>query len=136
MASYGTSVLRVGWRTYENRIGGGRRQVIAFIMQAAVLFAFLYFAPWFGDFVAESRLVAASVLAILGSGFLTLIWDIARVPKNMNDMAKKRVSDLRKLLLLNADADKLKARMLDLCKEGRALVARSAPRSDVDEWKA
>ncbi len=135
MAKYWKWVLRVGWRSYRERTQGGRRKVIGFLIQSAVLFGILYFIPWLGVLKDEARLAAAASAAIVISGVLLLLVDIIRAPKKMNDMAGARLCELHRALRLDENTEAIKLEMLALCEEGRALVARKATRLEADTWK-
>ena len=131
MTDYWKWVAIVGWRLFRERISSGWKQVILFAMQTALIFAILFFSPWFGDYVAESRLAAASSIAVILAAAFLFLFDLLRAPKVMNDLAKVRLADLREALQLNADAKAVKDAMLSLCREGRGLVAAEVPMAEI-----
>lgn len=83
MRVYLSVVVKKAWSLFRGRIADKGHGVPAFMVQTALLFALLYFVPWFGDFRSESRLALAGAAAVLGSVLLSFLGDLLRAPAIM-----------------------------------------------------
>lgn len=135
MGRYWLSVFSDGWATYLSRLKGGTRQVIGFLIQTAIVLGLLYFIPWFGDIQDEARLVAATVGAVLVSGFLLFLGDLLSAPMRLQQRSEARILLLETALRLDADVDAMKAETLEICERGRKLNASELTEESVVVWK-
>lgn len=98
MFGYEKLVWRTAWDRFKVRLFAGARQVVGFILQTTILFAILFYQPWFGDVQQESRMAAAGIAAVLLSSLLSFLWDLFRAPAVIFANLSSRVEDLERKL--------------------------------------
>lgn len=75
--------------------------MILFVLQAAIIFGLLYFAPVFGSLQDTARQSAAGVIAVIGSSILLFLYDLVRAPvlidREKSDTLEHQSREMEKL---------------------------------------
>ena len=127
---YWRKVVAFGWGRFRSRASWDK--VVFYLAQSAALFLVLFFAPWFGEIQAEARLAAAGGVALLGSAFILLIWDILASPKAMHDALERTVAMHEETLGYHASQARHEEAIIALYREGEAIYQAE---SDYEKWR-
>lgn len=102
-----------------------------FIIQSALIFALLWFAPDFGDLEKQTKTIIITLSAIFGSLFLTFAVDLLTAPEKIDQDQVNEIKLLRKAIKSANDENRAMAELSDLWVRGNRMSDDSPER---DMW--
>lgn len=108
MGRYLLSVWSEAVWLYRVRVQSGLKQVVGFVVRTVLVFALLYFLPWFGDLTGQAKEVAAAAAAVLFSFVLAFLWDLLRAPASIDAELRRQLNIIGGRLRLQDDVDAIK----------------------------
>ncbi len=139
MGQYYSRIVRYAVAMWLQRLKDGRKQLIGFTLQTAVVFVILYFLPALGNLSDKAGEIGTLAIAVLTTLALQFIWDLMRAPVRIDQFQREDLGLALDQMRNALDDDKHLRVLGALYDEGKTLAEtnrRSASLQDAYvDWK-